>query len=161
MGKVPRDQLVNERIRADFPNIGDTARITSPETNDYNCVAWAIGITDEWWEGGNPDFYYWPPGIPTTHELGSVIAALEVAGFKRCEGCELEPGFDKIAVCEGHDGEYSHVSKLLSSGKWSSKLGVNEDIEHDRDALLGPPGKYGKPYGVIKLYMKRPTQPGQ
>jgi hypothetical protein len=143
--------MVNDRIRASFPNIGEDARITSPSTADYNCVAWALGEADRWWEAGTPPGYYWPDGVPADHLLTSLIAALESVGFSRCENDELEPGFEKVALFEGDDTEYAHVSKQLPNGRWSSKLGAWEDIEHRLEALVGP----APAYGTLHCFMRR------
>jgi hypothetical protein len=36
-----------------FPGLQGTAyRVTSPADRGYNCIAWAAGVTDDWW---------WPP----------------------------------------------------------------------------------------------------
>jgi hypothetical protein len=39
------------------PNLTErNYRITSPPSLEYNCVAWAAGDTDHWWQPG----VYWP-----------------------------------------------------------------------------------------------------
>ena len=143
--------MVNERIRASFPHIGEDAQITSPATPEYNCIAWALGEVDRWWEAGTPPGYFWPASIPEDHLLTSLIAALETVGFTRCDNGELEPDIEKIAVFEGDDAEYAHVAKQLPNGRWSSKLGAWEDIEHRFDALVGP----APAYGIFHCYMRR------
>ena len=46
----------------------DEYRITSPESDRYNCIAWAAGdATRRWWPG-EPD-YYWPPDAPQGETL--------------------------------------------------------------------------------------------
>ncbi len=66
---------------------------------------------------------------------------------------ELEPGFEKIAVYEDIDGEFCHASRQLPSGKWTSKLGPNEDIEHST-----PKGVEGGGYGKCSAFLKRPIK---
>jgi hypothetical protein len=42
----------------------------------------------------------------------------------------LEPGFLKVALY-GTGLTYTHAARQLADGKWTSKLGKGEDIEHD------------------------------
>ena len=36
-----------------LPKLADSAyKVTSGETNQYNCIAWAVGDTTEWWSPG-------------------------------------------------------------------------------------------------------------
>jgi hypothetical protein len=55
----------------------------------------------------------------------------------------------KVAVY-GIGGFYTHATRQLETGKWTSKLGNEEDIEHDLPELVG-----GGVYGEIALFMKR------
>ena len=41
----------------------------------------------------------------------------------------LEPGFEKVALY-ALGGVPKHAARQLSSGRWSSKLGDLEDVEH-------------------------------
>ena len=44
------------------------------------------------------------------------------------------------------------MARQLDSGKWASKLGKLEDIEHDLT------GVEGKVYGKVAQYLKKPRQ---
>ena len=72
-------------------------------------------------------------------------------GFAVCDGPELEPGFEKIAVyAEGR--EPLHVARQLLDGRWTSKLGRQwEDIEHINLEDVVKDG-YGEPV----LFLRRP-----
>jgi hypothetical protein len=58
-------------------------------------------------------------------------------------------GVEKIAIYVRSDIP-SHVARQLPNGKWTSKLGLREDIEHDLEALEGPE------YGSVVLILSRP-----
>jgi len=73
-------------------------------------------------------------------------------GFAECQGDLLEHGFEKIALFAKEPDVPLHASRQLASGRWSSKLGVLEDIEHDLRDLEG------EEYGSVALVMKRPTK---
>src|SRR6202042_102938 len=77
------------RADRDFPRLTPrTPRVTSPATVDYNCVAWAAGDTEHWWQPG----VFWPVDAPP-QEYG--ISALEDAfralGFEPCDDDAPEP----------------------------------------------------------------------
>jgi hypothetical protein len=43
-------QNIKEWIEQNHPNLAIAGyKITSPDTTDYNCIAWAAGSTEEWW----------------------------------------------------------------------------------------------------------------
>jgi hypothetical protein len=57
----------------DFPRLTpENHRTTSPAAIDYNCVAWAAGDTENWWQPG----VFWPAQTPPD-EFG--ISTLEDA----------------------------------------------------------------------------------
>jgi hypothetical protein len=138
----------------DFPNLhAGNHRDTSPPALTYNCIAWAASHDDEWWDpttSADPEKkFYWPANVPRDYKLTSLIAAYVAVGFATCADGSLEDGSDKIAIYA--DGpEYTHAALQLETGKWSSKIGELEDIEHDTpDDLAGPA------FGNVALYMKR------
>jgi len=60
----------------------------------------------------------------------------------------LEPGFLKVALY-GFGFTYTHAARQLPNGKWTSKLGKGEDIEHDNpDDVAG--GLYGEVFEIMK-----------
>jgi hypothetical protein len=131
----------------DFPRLTPkNHRVTSPAAAEYNCVAWAAEDTRHWWQPG----LYWPAQAPEG-EFG--IAALEQAfvslGYAPCNDGTLEAGFQKIAFY-GSSWFYTHVARQLPTGKWTSKLGKAEDIEHDT-----PDDVAGGLYGEVALFMRR------
>ena len=105
-----------------------------------------------------------PPGIPNTggsracigpprHLPSSTESALEDAfralGFEPCGDDGPEPGFKKVALF-GNSLFYTHAARQLPGGKWTSKLGKAEDIEHDT-----PDAVAGGVYGEIVVVMRR------
>lgn len=71
-------------------------------------------------------------------------------GYEVCDNTELEVGFEKIAIYGDSDGEATHAARQLPNGKWTSKLGRWEDIEHELEGLTG------EMYGEVKQILKRP-----
>jgi hypothetical protein len=148
LGKAAGITVVIESS-ADFPRLtASNHRVTSAATSDYNCVAWAANDTKHWWQPG----VFWPVAV-TGDDYG--IAALEGAfvalGYVDCNENEaLEKGFEKVALY-GSNLFYTHASKQLPTGKWTSKLGRDVDIEHD-----SPDNVAGGVYGEVVQLMKRP-----
>ena len=64
----------------------------------------------------------------------------------------LETGFEKVAFYGG-GMLYTHAARQLPHGKWTSKLGKGEDIEHDT-----PDDVSGGLYGEVVQLMKRPIR---
>ncbi len=126
-------------------------RVTSPESKDYNCIAWAAGDTTHWWE---PD-RYWPiPIPPNNYGIGILEMTFRSFGYLGCgRDVALEPDYEKIALY-GSGQFYTHAARQLPSGKWTSKLGKWVDIEHDT-----PDDLAGGTYGDVLQVMKRPLAP--
>jgi hypothetical protein len=125
-------------------------RVTSPASPDYNCVAWSAGDTEHWWQPG----VFWPVEWPPDD---GGLAALEQAfvslGYEPC-GLDpsLGPGFQKVALYAS-GLFYTHAARQLPNGKWSSKLGSAEDIEHET-----PQDVAGGVYGEVMRIMRRATE---
>lgn len=132
----------------DFPRLTPANhRVTSPPSSDYNCVAWAAGDTDRWWQ----PFSYWPV---SAEEYGpeELAAAFLALGYEDCDGPAREDSHLKVALYSS-GAFYTHAARQLPSGQWTSKLGAEEDIEHDTPEDVG-----GGVYGEVFRYMKRPAE---
>lgn len=125
-------------------------RVTSPATTEYNCIAWCSGDTEHWWQPG----MFWP-GVAPPDDFG--IGVLERAFLElRYSDCGMndgwEPGFERVALY-GSGAFYTHAARQLSTGKWTSKLGRDVDIEHET-----PDDVAGGVYGEVVQIMKRVMQ---
>src|SRR5436305_11726287 len=99
----------------DFPRLmPENHRSTSPAAIEYNCVAWAAGDTENWWQPGE----YWPAETtPEEYGIGALEAAFRSLGYEPCDNSGLEPGFEKVALY-GNTFLYTHAARQLSVGKW-------------------------------------------
>ena len=124
-------------------------RITSPATTDYNCIAWAAGDTAHWWQPN----VWWPlPASPDDFGTEALQRAFEALGYEVCADGRPEAGFEKVALY-GLAPFYTHAARQLADGRWTSKLGGAEDIEHDT-----PDDVAGGVYGDVVQYMRRLAQ---
>jgi hypothetical protein len=142
--------MVNHKLENLFPNLSASSyHITSPPTWQYNCVAWAAKDTQLCWGPSTRMGYYWPRHAPTEETVEAFISAFAGLGFALCDDDNLEPGFEKIAICQDRSGNPTHVARQLPNGKWTSKLGFLEDIEHELKGLTG------SDYGEVAKIMKK------
>ncbi len=133
-----------------FPNLADDGyRITSPVDPAYNCVAWATEESDRWWGPDVTGEHYWPPSVTREETLDAFVAAFATLGYLSSDSARLEPDFVKVAVF-AKSGLPTHVARQLPSGRWTSKLGHSEDIEHVLHGLTG------LVFGQVAVVLKRP-----
>ncbi|MBV9122139.1 MAG: hypothetical protein JO112_02105 [Planctomycetes bacterium] len=131
-----------------FPRLTlENHRITSPADNSYNCVAWSAKDVEHWWQPG----VFWPVELAADdHGIGALEQAFLQLGFQDCPDGSLEVGFEKVALY-GSGFMYTHAARQLPDGRWTSKLGGAEDIEHQT-----PHDVAGGLYGELVQFMKRP-----
>jgi hypothetical protein len=82
-------------------------------------------------------------------DLSAFVAAFGALGYEPCADGALEDGFEKIALYRSPSG-IQHAARQLNTGRWTSKLGGLEDIEHDSPAELE-----GAEYGRVAQYLRR------
>jgi len=126
-------------------------KITSPRDKRYNCIAWVVGDNTRWWD---PDKdYYWPDRIPRVSTLTNFIKLFKYYGYENSDKSSIETGYEKIALYIDNLGDFSHVCKQLPSGRWTSKLGNLQDIEHNSLEAFNKSG-----YGIVAKILKRKTK---
>ena len=93
-------------------------------------------------------------GFPGTNSVSAFVAAFESLGYEVCESGFPEPGYEKVAlyVCRDARGKATptHAARQLPSGRWTSKLGAAQDIEHERAEDVNGPA-----YGAPEFFLKR------
>jgi hypothetical protein len=136
-----------------FPRlVSEGYTLTSDASSRYNCIAWAATDVRRWWWpdviGIQSGVCFWPAGAPVTETLDAFIQAFQTLGYHPCADDEYEPGFEKIAIYVGAVGRPTHAARQLANGRWTSKLGSEDDIEHTLDGLVG--GLYGRVAQVLR-----------
>ncbi|MGH2412920.1 MAG: DUF7689 domain-containing protein [Microcystaceae cyanobacterium] len=139
-------------LEKQFPKLSaNEYALTSPDTIDYNCVAWAAQSNEEWWWPDPMEQEYWPDGVPREETLLAFIAAFRTIGYEICNDALLESGFQKIALYADAQNVPRHVARQLPNGEWTSKIGQYEDIQHQTlNALTGDTPAYGAVVQVMK-----------
>jgi len=156
MGEIPEnydDLSDTEKIEdVHFPALkgGKGYDPVSPATIEYNCLSWALGIN---WTRYDPEpncaGYYWLPGVEREWSLKAISKILEIHGYQICVGSDLEEGYEKVVIYIDETDTPRHFARQLPNGKWTSKLGDLNDIEHETLECLAVPD-YGKPQLVLK-----------
>ena len=85
-------------------------QITSDATDEYNCVAWAVGEDDRWWSHEVDDEYFWPDRALRSEGVESYQAMFALYGFAECDNGDLERGVEKIALF-ADEGRFTHVAR--------------------------------------------------
>jgi hypothetical protein len=99
------------------------------------------------WPGARD--YYWPPDVAGADTLQALIQLYLDAAYEQCDNGQLEGGFKKVAIYMNQEGP-QHVARQLESGRWTSKLGDLEDIEHDTVDILE-----GEDYGKATVFLRK------
>jgi hypothetical protein len=147
-----------KELRGIFPAFAASKRnITSPIDLNYNCVSWAIKDTNNWWEPYGmiipppPPVYHWPDNLPQDLLPQTFVKFFQGYGFEVTQDSQREVGIEKLAIYV-REGEFQHVARQLPNGRWTSKIGKQEDIEHNlRDLESDNPFGYGR----ASIFMKR------
>ena len=128
-------------------------KVTSLDDGYYNCASWAIGegITSERYDPTD-NKATWPSTLQRDTKLETFVRLyIEFFGFELCSLGNHEAGFVKLAIYSDKNMQFTHVARQLPSGKWTSKLGDWEDIEHATPECLQS-GLYGK----VRTFLKKP-----
>jgi hypothetical protein len=134
-----------------FPALrGQPYQVQSPRDGRYNCIAFAAGDTLNWWWPDLDGEDTWPAGAARVETIEAFRDAFATLGYTVCDDDHLEAGYEKIALF-ALAGVPKHAARQLPTGRWVSKLGAREDIEHALHDLTG------MAYGAVVLLMKRPV----
>src|SRR5438445_4857606 len=114
-----------QEIESEFQKLRSVHyQITSQDTTDYNCFAWAMHDQNDWYSPAPMAGYYWPPNLHRNTTVATFIELYRQEGqFLPCDDGELEDGFEKIALYVNENGNVTHAARQKPSGVWTSKLG--------------------------------------
>jgi hypothetical protein len=133
----------------DYPYLKGNYTKTSDETILYNCVAYVLGEYDKIYSSYEEEGI-WIDGLEKTHTPKNYADFFKkIKGFEICKNADFDDKYEKIAIY-GLEDEFLHVAIQLQNGKWSSKIGEYEDIEHNSLKAVGG-GRYGYPI----IFMQR------
>ena len=108
------------------------------------------GDNQRWWWPDSQNIDYWSEGVPREVTLDAFIQAFQSIGYEVGASDNLKSGFQKIAIYADYTGKPTHAARQLLNKKWTSKLGQDEDIEHETLE-----GIMGETYGSVVCIMKK------
>jgi hypothetical protein len=147
--------MVEPTLEDVFPNLrGQAYQTISPRDGRYNCIAFAAGDHGNWWWPDAEGEDTWPLNVARVVTVAAFRDAFGNLGYVECEHPQLEIGWEKIALF-ALDDVPKHAARQLASGRWASKLGSMEDVEHELNDLTGTMYMYGS----ADFIMKRPRSP--
>jgi hypothetical protein len=157
MAGMGKEKGLPDRLSAEvsgsFPSLIDY-EVTSPITSAYNCIAYAAGDENRWWEPAafpSPG-YFWPHGAERGDGLRVLESCFRAIGFEVCADGTWEDGYTRVALYQDEDGNWTHAARQLEDGTWTSKLGEHVDIRHKSpDCVSGPV------YGAVGIFMRKRT----
>lgn len=133
-----------------FPRMNSSnCRPTSPADARYNCIAWAADDVGRWWWPDLMGQKFWPEEVPRVQTLDAFVQAYSMRGYRDQSAAPLETGLAKVAIFTDERGAPTHAARQLPDGRWTSKLGIDIDIEHELTALEGPV------YGVVSVILAK------
>lgn len=142
----PLDEGERMLYKAFFPNLNvQTAKETSIATRCYNCIAWTLGVTNDW---------LWPDVHAAASETSTTVQDFDdfygKLGFVRTQN----PQEAYIALWGNTSPSgtiYATHASINKAGtpQWESKLGAFIRMQHDKDDLVGT--EYGK---IVAYYKK-------
>lgn len=133
-----------------FPRLASEGYVvTSPSTFEYNCIAFAADDHENWWWPDDTGMGFWPVGVPREETIEAFVEAYALLGYEKCGNGAAEIGFEKIAIY-AEKGVPTHAAKQLPDGRWKSKLGAWEDIQHNTVS-----GVCDSIYGQVAQFMRR------
>lgn len=83
-------------VENSFSNLtADGYQVTSPQSLEYNCIAWAVGDHTQWW--WPDDDAFWPTkDRAVTEEV--FVKAFVTLGYAPAASEHLESGWDRVAL---------------------------------------------------------------
>jgi len=137
-----------------FPLLSPLNHTETSEANpEYNCIAWAAEDDSKYWWPDEDGDGYWPPGTTRAETIEAFVEAFQAIGYTLDpQGVpSLEAGVEKVAIFAQNNAP-THAARQLPTGKWTSKMGPEEDISHDWGAIDGPC------YGTAVHILRRSTR---
>jgi hypothetical protein len=125
-------------LEAIFPALNKFGyEVSSPRDVRYNCIAFAAGDYQNWWE-------------PKERTVAGWCRLFKPLGFRELSRLPSEFSEMECIAIYAKDNKATHVAIKRGTGPWTSKLGKSYDIVHN-----GVEAIEGVSYGSVARYMVR------
>lgn len=123
-------------------------KILSPFSFQYNCIAFAMGLTDRWVDNSNIPWHWWPP-VEKGDSIEHLRDAFQYFGFEECGMDDtIDELYDKVALYHIAN-KWKHAARIVADGIYHSKFGESYDGCHSSGNVLQAQ------YGTVCLIMRR------
>ncbi len=128
---------------------------TSNKDENYNCIAWAMRLSDRWVDTKKTAGHWWPSEITQqSFTQQGLIDAFKALKFVETTNPKPERGYDKVALYfNPYTNCWSHAARVLEEHLYHSKVGGLWDIHHSDGNVMhicDPKRTYGYIYGYVK-----------
>lgn len=141
-------ELSDPNLERLHPNLSIQGyHISSCKTPYYNCFAWASEISHLWID----NYGSWPVELPMELTLETYVKYFGRLGYLPANSLDesVEEGYSKVAIYANSENEPTHAARQLPTGKWTSKIGALQDIEHNNLKALED-DRFGKAVVILK-----------
>ncbi len=115
---IPLDPERQRYLESLFPGLaGRYYVVRDSPSKIYNCIAWALGSTSDWYW---PTLYTFWPVRERRVTVACFAKLLESEGFGPATDAEVESGYAKIAMYV-LKGVPTHMARIETGTVWSSK----------------------------------------
>lgn len=130
---------------------------TSNRDCNYNCIAWAMRLSDRWVDTETTAGHWWPNVITQdSYTKQGLIDAFKALKFEETKNPRPEKGYDKVALYYNpYTNYWTHAARVLEEHLYHSKIGPLWDIHHS-DGNVMHFNNAKQTYGYVYCYVKRP-----
>ena len=130
---------------------------TSKKNLDYNCIAWAMRLSDRWVDTQQTAGHWWPGEItPQSETQQGLKDAFKALKFVETTNPKPEKGYDKVALYYNpYTNCWSHAARVIEEHLYHSKVGGLWDIHHSDGNVMHINNDF-RTYGFVYGFMKRP-----
>lgn len=143
-----RESLTRSDVFGDPLKNDVNFKLLSPFSFQYNCIAFAMGMTDRWVDHSNIPWHWWPP-VEKGSSVEHLKNAFQYFGFEECGmNDEIDDLYDKVALYHIAN-QWTHAARVVAAGVYHSKFGESFDGRHSSGNVLQAQ------YGNVCIIMRR------
>lgn len=143
-----RESLTRADVFGDALKSDVNFRLLSPCSYQYNCIAYAMGMTDRWVDYADIPWHWWPP-VEKGASVEHLKNAFQYFGFEECGMDDnVDDLYDKVALYHIAN-QWTHAARIVAAGIYHSKFGASYDGCHSSGNVLQAK------YGNVCLIMRR------
>lgn len=142
-----RESLTRPDVFGDALKNDSNFKLLSPFSFQYNCIAYAMGMTDRWVDHSDIPWHWWPP-IEKGDTVEHLKNAFRYFGFEECGMDDhIDDKYDKVALYH-ISNRWTHAARIVAEGVYHSKFGESYDGQHSSGNVLK--AQYGNVCSIMR-----------